>query len=259
MLATNEPTATMAPKEKHTKRTIAVLGAKGRMGIGIAQNLARAGYDVVLAGDGKADLTPVGKKRSSLTARLGLRYPKARVRTVRSSREASWEADIILFALPYVVQAEAALKIRDVATGKVVVSATNPLNKTCDGLLTPSTTSAAEELAFLLPHSKVVKAFNTIFASDVEQPAIVGKTVDVFVAGDDEQAVSTVMKLVKEAGFNPLFVGQLTMSRTLENMMVLLINLSARNHYAGPVGWKVVHEKPEETRLDRQNSRLNSR
>jgi 8-hydroxy-5-deazaflavin:NADPH oxidoreductase len=232
----------MATKETPTKKTIAILGARGRMGSGIAQTLVRAGYRAVLANDDDKEPTPLVDKLSPWVTKLRARTPRADVRIVPSSRDACWEADLILFALPYEVQAEVADKIKDVVTGKIVVSTTNPLNKECDGLLTASTTSAAEELAQQLPHSKIVKAFNTIFATHIERPTVAGKIVDVFVAGDDEEAVSTVMQLVKDAGFNPLFVGALAMSRTLENMMVLLLNISPRNHLVGSVGWKVVHE-----------------
>ncbi len=234
----------MATKETPTKKTIALLGARGRMGSGITPALVRAGYRVLLADDGEKDPTPVFEKLSSLVAKLRGKSPKADVGIVASSREASWEADVVLFAVPYEMQATVAREIREVVTGKVVVSTVNPVNKTCDGLLTPPNTSAAEELARQLPHSKIVKAFNTIFPTHIERPAVAGKIVDVFIAGDDEEAVSTVMQLVKDAGFNPLIVGALTMSRTLESMMVLLLSLSARNHFLGPVGWKVVHEPP---------------
>jgi NADPH-dependent F420 reductase len=233
----------MATKDSPPKKTIAILGARGRMGLGIAQNLARAGYRVLLDDDGEKDLTPLVEKLSTLVAKFRLRMPKADIRVVSSSREASWEADVIFFVVPYQVQAEVAHNIKEVVTGKIVVSVLNPLNESCDGLLTPPTTSAAEELARLLPQSKIVKAFSTIFAAHIEKPVVAGRTVDVFVAGDDEEAVLTVIQLVKDAGFNPLFAGELAMSRTLENMTVLLIGLSARNHYLGPVGWKVVLEQ----------------
>ena len=64
-------------------------------------------------------------------------------------------------------------------TGKIVISIVNPLNQTYDGLVTESTTSAAEELAKVLPYSKIVKAFNTVFAADFYTPSVGGKTVDV--------------------------------------------------------------------------------
>jgi predicted dinucleotide-binding enzyme len=158
------------------------------------------------------------------------------------SHEASWEADVIIPAVPHAVQGDVAAKIKDVVTGKIVVSITNPLNATYDGLVTDPMTSGAEELAALLPHSKVVKAFNTVFAADFAAPVLGGKTVDCFVAGDDAQAVATVSQLVMDAGFNPLVAGNLSVSRTLENMMVLLVSLTTRNNYQWVAGWKVLHQ-----------------
>ena len=232
----------MAIRETPTRQTIAILGAAGRMGWGIARSMARAGHHVLLADDGAEGCPPSVRKLPSLVARIRGKAARANVEIVSSSREASWEADIIVPAVPFEVQAEVARRIRDVAAGKIVISVINPLNKTCDGLLTAPTTSAAEVLAQELPHSKIVKAFSTVAAAYIEKPMVARKIVDVFVAGDDEEAVSTVMQLVRDAGLNPVFVGGLAVSRTLESMMALLISLSARNPYLDPVGWKVVHE-----------------
>ena len=68
-----------------------------------------------------------------------------------------------------------------------------------NGLETDPGTSAAEELQKLLPNAKVVKAFNTTFASDFSQPVIDGKQVDAFIAGDDEEALSVVREMVETA------------------------------------------------------------
>jgi len=111
--------------------------------------------------------------------------------------------------------------------------------------VTPPSTSAAEELAGLLPHSKIVKAFNTVIARDFETPNIDGQVVDVFVAGDDDEAVSQVIELVNDTGFHPLNAGKLAMSRTLEGMMLLLTGLSIRNNRNSLARWKVMYG-PEE-------------
>ena len=216
------------------KKTIAVIGAAGNMGSGIARKLAASGYRVLLAGN----------TQSKLDHLLGIiknASPKADVAVIDCSKNASWEADIVIPAVPYQEQANVASKIKDVVTGKIVVSIVNPLNATYDGLVTDPTTSAAEELAQLLPYSKVVKAFNTVFAGDFNVSQIAGTTVDTFVAGDDDGAVADVAELVKVAGFNPLIAGKLRMSRILENMMVLLIGLNLRNSYNWLAGWKILH------------------
>jgi len=206
------------------------------MGSGIARNLAKAGYRVLLAGNDQS-------KVENLLLTIKAQTPDADVTVLDCSRNASWEADVIIPAVPYAAQAEIASKIKEVVTGKIVVSLANPLNESYDGLATAPTTSAAEELAKQLPHSKIVKAFNTVFAADFNTAKIAGTVVDTFIAGDDAEAVSVVTEIVKDAGFNPLYAGKLTMSRTLENMMVLLIGLTMRNNYTWLAGWKILLEK----------------
>lgn len=217
------------------KKIIAIIGAGGNMGSGLARTLAKAGHRVLLAGHNQSIL-------SDLLVGIKAATPDADVEILDCSKEASWEADIVIPAVPYPAQAEVAARIKDVVTGKIVISIVNPLNQTYDGLVTESATSAAEELAKLLPHSKIVKAFNTVFAADFYTPSVGGKTVDCFVAGDDEQAVATVSDLVRDAGFNPLVAGRLSVSRILESMMVLLIGLTMKNNYSWNVGWKVLHQ-----------------
>jgi len=226
------------------KKTVAILGAEGNMGSAIAYSLAGAGYRTLVTGHRGKELTSLIGKLPILIAKIRLTLPQADVGFVFSPRDASWEADIIIPTIPYQDQAAVASEIRDVVTGKIVISVVNPLNDTFDRLLTPPTISAAEELAQLLPHSKIVKAFNTIFPLDLETPQITGQSVDIFVAGDDEGAIQQVMELVRDIGFHPLFTGQLAMSRTLESMMLLLAGLSIRNGSNSVNGWKVLHRAP---------------
>ncbi len=221
------------------KKTIAIIGATGQMGSAMAYAIAKAGYRTLITDHDERDLLALIGKLPFLEGKIRLKAPQSDVGIVVEPKEASWEADIIIPTVPYQAQAEVATEIKDVVTGKIVISVVNPLNQTLNGLLTPPTISAAEELAALLPHSNVVKAFNTVFALDFEVPKTNGQAVDVFVAGDNDEAVSQVMSLVKDTGFNPLCAGKLSMSRTLENMMLLLESLSRENNCHRPAGWKL--------------------
>ena len=168
-------------------------------------------------------------------------HPDADIEPVNCSYDASWEADIIIIAVPYQAEKEIAEKIREVANQKIVISIANPLNETYNGLVTTAGSSAAEELQKLLPNSKVVKAFNTTFAADFATPVIDGKQVDSFIAGNDTEALATVSELVSTAGFNPIIAGGLQVSRTLENMQLLLIQLGMKYNYNWHAGWKILH------------------
>jgi len=217
------------------KQTIAIIGANGRMGSGLARNLASAGHRILLAGRAKSKL-------DELLSDIKKGHPNADVEILDCVHEASWEADVVIPAVPYCAQAEVAERIKDVVTGKIVISIVNPLNAVHDGLVTEPGASSAEELAKLLPYSKIVKAFNTVIGADFNSQIVQRKTIDCFVAGDDKQAVAAVSQLVSDAGFNPLIAGNLKVSRTLEGMTVLLIGQAIKNKYNGAVGWKLLHE-----------------
>lgn len=80
-----------------------------------------------------------------------------------------------------------------------------------------------------------------VFAADFANPVIAGKQVDSLIAGNDAQALETVSELAKNIGITPLVAGDLLWSRTLENMALLLIQLTMKNNYNWVAGWKVLH------------------
>jgi 8-hydroxy-5-deazaflavin:NADPH oxidoreductase len=215
------------------KQTIAIIGATGSMGSAIAKSLAKGANRILLFSNNPERTKALAEEITSNTSV---------VEPVDCSYNASWEADIIILAIPYGAEKEVAEKIRQVANQKIVISISNPVNNDFSGLVTDPSTSAAEELQKLLPNSKVVKAFNTTFAADFSTPVIDGKQVDAFVAGNDKEAVDTVSDLVKTAGFNPVVAGELTVSGTLERMQLLLMQLTMKNNYNWLAGWKILHQ-----------------
>lgn len=217
-----------------TKQTIAIIGATGNMGSAISKSLAKGNYRLLLKANNAEGL-------DKLVQEIKDKKSSADVEAIPCPTEVSWEADIIVLAVPFEAEKEIAGKIKEVANQKIVISIANPLNQTYNGLVTAPDTSAAEELQKLLPNSKVVKAFNTTFAADFSTPVIDGKQVDAFIAGDDEDALETVKELVSTAGFNPIVAGDLSVSRTLENMQLLLIQLGMKYNYNWLAGWKILH------------------
>jgi NADPH-dependent F420 reductase len=207
-----------------TKQTIAIIGASGTMGSAIAKSLCKGNYKLLLCSNepGKIEtLIHDIKSTNSL----------ADVEISDCFKEACWEADIIIAAVPYASEQELAERIKEVANQKIVISIANPLNETYTGLITAADTSAAEELQKLLPHSKVIKAFNTTFAADFSTAVIDRKKIDAFIAGNDEDALETVSELVSTAGFNPVIAGVLSASRTLENTQLMLIQSTRKYNY----------------------------
>jgi len=217
-----------------TKQTIAIIGATGSMGSAISKSLAKGNYRLLLKANKEEELNKLVKEIKSNNS-------SADVEAIPCPTEASWEADIIILAVPFEAEKEIVEKIKEVANQKIVISIANPLNQTYNGLVTAPDISAAEELQKLLPNSKVVKAFNTTFAADFSTPVIDGKQVDAFIAGNDEDALRTVTEMVSTAGFNPIVAGYLSVSRTLENMQLLLIQLGMKYNYNWLAGWKILH------------------
>lgn len=217
-----------------TKQTIAIIGASGNMGSAIARSLSKGNYRLLLYTDKYDEV-------EGLLQEIKQSYPDADVEAVKCSFDASWESDIIIAAVPFEAEREVAERIREVANQKIVISIANPLNATYDGLITADDTSAAEELQKLLPNSKVIKAFNTTFAADFSTTVIAGQQPDSFIAGNDKDAIQIVSDLVKTAGFNPILAGDLSVSRILEKMQLLLIQLNNKNNYNWLAGWKILH------------------
>jgi 8-hydroxy-5-deazaflavin:NADPH oxidoreductase len=200
---------------------VAIIGA-GNVGKALGQSISRAGHDVTIAAkhpeSARAAAQDIGAEAAS------------------SPAEAVTDADVVVLAVPYVGAAdEVSGEIRDRVVGKAVVDVTNPMKPDYSGLATDGT-SAAEEFQKRLPEASVVKAFNTIFATNQANPR---PEIDGFVAGDDDKAKQLVISLVESMGFNPVDVGPLRAARYLEGMAVINIGLNAQNGWDWTSAWKL--------------------
>lgn len=89
-----------------------------------------------------------------------------------------------------------------------------------------NTTSAGEELQKALPRARVVKALNTMNCSVMVNPSLVPGDHDVFLCGDDADAKSVVISLLKDFGWSsPIDLGPISAARGMEMMMPMWLRL----------------------------------
>lgn len=142
-----------------------------------------------------------------------------------SVAEAAKWGEIVIVAVPYGAIADTVKELGSTADGKVVVDVTNAIGENGD-LAIGFSTSAAEELQKQLPKTHMVKAFNTVFASNQSTGRVGEEALTLFVAGDDKKAKQITMRLGVDIGFEPVDVGPLKAARYLEPMAMLIINLA---------------------------------
>ena len=188
---------------------IAIIGT-GNVGNALGKSLTRGGHSVVFYGRDNTKAEQVAAAHSATaSADLG--------DTVRG-------ADVVILAVPYSSVDAVGREIAPLVAGKIVIDATNPLKPDMSGLATTGT-SAAEELAALVPGADVVKGFNTLFASVQGEPSTSSQRVDALFATDSPAARETFAKLADSAGFRPVYVGPLAAARELESLALLNIRL----------------------------------
>ena len=124
------------------------------------------------------------------------------------------DAEVVLLAVPAAAGPEV-LAAAGPLEGKVLVDATNNLSGGPDGAT----------LAALAPGARVVKAFNTVFATFMhdtppERPA------SLVLCGDDAEARETVSGLVRAAGFDPVDAGGAERTADVEAFARLVIGLA---------------------------------
>jgi len=197
--------------------TVAIIGT-GNMGRALAERLAEAGDDVVLA-------SRDAERARSIAASIA---PKVRGCDLA---DAAAQADLLVLAVHYAKAAEVLARLGDLS-GKVVVDMSNPVTEDFMALTIGHTTSAAEELQKLVPGARVVKAFNTIFARLLsEPPRSPSGRVQVFYAADAPEAAERVAELIARIGFQPVNAGPLQNARYLEPVGELNI------HFGFALGW----------------------
>jgi predicted dinucleotide-binding enzyme len=181
--------------------TIGLIGA-GHIGGQVARLSVASGRDVVVSNSRAPDTL------SELVAELG---PRARAGTPLDAARAG---DIVVVTIP--LKHYRSVPVEPLA-GKIVIDTNNyyPQRDGHIAELDNESTTTSELLQAHLPTSKVVKAFNHIYASQLTtdgRPSGTPNRRALVIAGDNADAKATVARLIDEFGFDTVDAGPLAES-----------------------------------------------
>jgi predicted dinucleotide-binding enzyme len=181
---------------------IGVIGA-GWLGGTVGARWVKAGHEVLFS-------TRHPERLQNLPTELGANA------SVGSVADAAAFGPVVLIATPFAAMAAIGHDHRQALQGKIVLDATNSW---------PSESLAGETAkngvgltsARLLAGTQLVRAFSAVDATAVEASAAGSRErLAVPLAGDDREAIDVAVQLVRDAGCDPLVVGDLAAGRGFE-------------------------------------------
>ena len=183
---------------------IGVIGS-GRVGGTVGELWVKAGHEVMFS---SLDL----EYDKALAARIG---GGARAGT---TREAAAFGEALFFAVPYAALPSLGRELADAIKGKVVLDACNPIPAR-DGDMAVAARAKGTGVASpeLLPGARIVRAFNCVsYAMMKSEAHRAGEKLGIPLAADDGAALKVAVRLVQEAGFEPVVVGGLDRAKDFD-------------------------------------------
>ncbi|HLW52554.1 MAG TPA: NADPH-dependent F420 reductase [Candidatus Angelobacter sp.] len=193
---------------------IGILGS-GLMGAKLGTIFARAGHEVVFS-----------YARSSHKLKKLARDARGLARA-GTPAEAAKDAEALLLAVHW-SRVDDVLKQAGDLAGKVIVTCSLPMDAGNTKLIIAGNWSGAEELAKRVPRARVVAAFGTV-PSEVLFGVFASKRKtrpSLLYCGDDQRAKNVAVKLIQDAGFDPLDCGPLRIARYTEPFALLVAQLA---------------------------------
>jgi NADPH-dependent F420 reductase len=208
---------------------VAVIGASGALGFGLALRLARVGVPIAIGSRDAARAADTAERAQQIvTDGAFAGYDNA------GAVEAAGDGGIVILSVPFRNQSETLANLKHaLAPGQLLIDATVPLAAAVAGKATRMLGvwqgSAAQQALEMAPEGvRVVSALHTVSAaslSDLEHPL----AQDVLVCGDsraDKREAAALIERIE--GLRCVDCGKLEMARTTEALTALLISVNAR-------------------------------
>jgi 8-hydroxy-5-deazaflavin:NADPH oxidoreductase len=205
---------------------VAVIGASGALGFGVAIRLARAGVPIAIGSRETA-------RAEDTAERARAAVPDGRC-SAHDNAGAARAAKVVILSVPFRSQAETLRNLGDaLEPGKLLIDASVPLAAEVGGkatrMLGVRQGSAAEQARELVPDGvRVVSALHTVSAAslaDLEHAL----DQDVLVCGDsreDKREAALLLELID--GVRCVDCGRLEMAAITESLTALLISVNTR-------------------------------
>lgn len=202
LIAQTVPVGTAIAQTNEPLR-IGIIGA-GNMGGPLGRLWAEAGHQVLYSSRNPEELMDLVREAAP---RASAGYPDA----------ATYFGDVVVLAVPPGVVPQLGEDLGELLDGKIVIDITNP-RADRDGPQTEEWLEMGTGLAMAqyLPGARVVKAFNAMSSNMFQEAHRDGEQIAIPIAGDDDEAVEVVTRLVRDAGFDPVFVGPLEAARRFD-------------------------------------------
>jgi len=225
-----------------SKPTIAILGASGDLGGGLAYRWAKAGYPIIIGSRNE-------EKALQATADLNDKLATAGVSAELTGMEntaAAAAGDIVVLTVPFSHQKPTLEQVKAGLSGKILVDVTVPLVPPKVGRVQLPEAGCAAVIAqeVVGEDVTVVSAFQNIGANHLQSDHDID--CDVLVCGDKRAARDEVITLVEAAGMTGWHAGPLVNAAATEALTSVLITIN-RLHKIDGSGIRITgHPKAED-------------
>jgi 8-hydroxy-5-deazaflavin:NADPH oxidoreductase len=194
--------AVAADEARSKPMRIGVIGA-GSLGGTVGGVLVKAGHEVKFSSRHPDELIAMARE-------LG---PRASVGT---PREAAEFGTVLLFAVPYEALPELGRDLKNAIRGKIVLDACNAWGNTAIEKEAEANGNGPTSVK-LLPGTRLVRAFSAVDATQVAASfKRQSDKLGVPLASDDADAMQVAAQLVRDAGCEPVIVGNLESARKFD-------------------------------------------
>ena len=221
---------------------IGIIGGTGGMGKGFALRWSR-NHDVIVGSRDAARASDSAKEYTDLASEA-YRSISGTI-TGNDNVTVAKESDVLVLSIPYEnIDSVCSQILPEIKDECVVVSPIVPMTKTDVGFefipIKEGKPFSYQLVAkYMKDKSKLVSAFHVISEKKLVNPTL-ELDYDIFVCGDDKQAVDTINGLINEIkGLRPIYLGPGELSYFAEVATPLLLNAMIKNKIKNP-GIKII-------------------